>query len=191
MNLKEIELILVAPKKEMCEAWQEKFGIYEHVNIFHGKFEDVEEYDCLVSPANSYGIMDGGLDLLIRNYFGMELQIRVQEKIKKEFFSEQPVGTSMIVRTGHSKHPFLAHTPTMRIPKNISKTDNVYFAMYAMLCAVAKHNQENNQKIQKVLCPGLGTGAGYVPVTIAAEQMELAYKNFYNPPRFYSWFYIC
>ena len=36
----------------------------------------------------------------------------------------------MIVETGHTSHPYLAHTPTMQVPLNIRNTQNVYNAMW-------------------------------------------------------------
>ena len=63
---KEFELILVDPNKELCEAWEEKFGDYPNVKIRNDYFEKLETYDCMVSAANSFGlIMDGGVDLAI------------------------------------------------------------------------------------------------------------------------------
>ena len=60
---------------------------------FHGE-PDVEcvaaEFDeflrsnpvqCIVSPANSYGLMDGGYDLAITDWFGESLQKKVQKYI--------------------------------------------------------------------------------------------------------------
>jgi O-acetyl-ADP-ribose deacetylase (regulator of RNase III) len=94
------------------------------------------DYDCIVSPANSFGIMDGGLDLALRNYFGMQLQDNVQNFILDYFDGEQPVGTLFIVQTYYQKHPYLAHTPTMRVPMKITNNDDIYRAMYAMLNAV-------------------------------------------------------
>ena len=43
-----------------------------------------------ISP-NSFGLMDGGIDLEIRNYFGMKIQYNVQKRIQKDFFGEQPI----------------------------------------------------------------------------------------------------
>ncbi|BDD06105.1 O-acetyl-ADP-ribose deacetylase (regulator of RNase III) [Aureibacter tunicatorum] len=68
----------------------------------------------------------------------------------------------------------MAHTPTMRVPGDISDTDNVYNAMFAMLRAVANHNKANEQKINTVLCPGLGTATGRVSPSQASKQMYLA-----------------
>lgn len=178
---KEFEIILVDVQAELCEHWTEAFQEYSNISIYNGYFQEVKEYDCLVSPANSFGLMDGGIDLAIRNYFGMNIQYNVQKIIQKDFYGEQPVGTSFIADTENEYHPFLAHTPTMRIPRNISKTVNVYNAMFAMLRAVANHNKNEKLRINKVLCPGLGTASGLVPRKEAARQMAVAYKHFRNP----------
>jgi len=111
----------------------------------------------------------------------MGIQYKVQKRIQKEFYGEQPVGTSMIVFTENDDYPFLAHTPTMRVPSNIAGTDNVYNAMFAMLRTVANHNKMSKVKINTVLCPGLGTATGLVPLKEAARQMALAYRNFLHP----------
>ncbi len=184
---KNFEIILVDVQKELCKNWETAFNDFDGVKIHHGYFQEVKEYDCLVSPANSFGLMDGGIDLAIRNYFGMRVQYNVRKLIEKEFYGEQPVGTSMIVDTEDEEHPFLAHTPTMRVPMDISKTDNVYNAMFAMLRAVSNFNKTNKFTINKVLCPGFGTATGRVPFKEAARQMSVALKNFKNPTTNMSW----
>ena len=189
-KIKEFKLILVDPNEAVCEAWEDKFKKYERVEIINDYFENIEKYDCMVSAANSFGLMDGGVDLAITRFFGEELPFRVRERIRFEYFGEQPVGTSIIIETGNEKHPFLAHTPTMRVPLKITRTDNIYLAKFAMLRAVANHNRKYEKKIRIVVCPGLGTSAGRVPANESARQMELAYRNFYHPPKFYSWFHI-
>jgi O-acetyl-ADP-ribose deacetylase (regulator of RNase III) len=183
----EFRLILVDPIPELCQAFRDEFGDLSTVEIVHGRFEELEHFDCMVSPANSFGLMDGGVDRAIINFFGIELMARVQEKIIREFRGEQPVGTSFIVETGHPKHRFLAHTPTMRVPMQIACTDNVYRATQAMLLAVWRHNLDHRDPIRVVACPGLGTATGAVPVRRAARQMALAYRNFLDPPEAISW----
>jgi O-acetyl-ADP-ribose deacetylase (regulator of RNase III) len=141
----------------------------------------------MVSAANSFGLMDGGVDAAITEFFGVSLMARVQQRILDEYLGEQPVGTSLIVKTGHPQHPFIAHTPTMRVPMDISGTDKVYLAMWAMLLAVRVHNGGASRPIRIVACPGLGTGTGRVPYREAARQMALAYRHFLNPPRQIDW----
>jgi O-acetyl-ADP-ribose deacetylase (regulator of RNase III) len=106
---------------------------------------------------------------------------RVQHRIIDEYLGEQPIGTSMIIETEHLQHPYIAHTPTMRVPMDVSLTDNVYVAMWAMLLAVRRHNQVSERPIRSIACPGLETATGRVPYPQAARQMALAYKNFLNP----------
>ncbi|MFT5917158.1 MAG: O-acetyl-ADP-ribose deacetylase (regulator of RNase III) [Bacteroidia bacterium] len=183
------KLILVAPNPALCEEFRKSFAQYVEVEVVNDFFEKITEFDCMVSAANSFGLMDGGVDLAITRFFGWELQTRVQDKIIKEFRGEQPVGTSIIVKTNHQKHPFIVHTPTMRVPLPITRMDNVYKAMFAMLLAVTKHNEQSNQKINTVVCPGLGTATGKVKPREASRQMELAYRNFMNPPSKINWDY--
>lgn len=182
-----MKLTLVDIEPALCVVWKEYFKDLPDVEIVNDRFQNVAEYDCMVSAANSFGLMDGGVDGAITAYFGDDLMKRVQERILDEYVGEQPVGTSMIVETNHPKHPFIAHTPTMRIPMDISHTDNVYLAMWAMLVAVHNHNKHNENKINTILCPGLGTGTGNIPYREAARQMSLAYKNYLNPPTYIRW----
>jgi len=127
------------------------------------------------------------VDAAISQFFGYSLQERVQRRILDEFLGEQPVGTSLIVETGHAKHPFIAHTPMMRIPMDIAHTDHVYLAMGAMLLAVRQHNATSEREIAIVACPGLGTATGRVPVREADRQMALAYEHFVRPPSYLDW----
>ncbi|MDY7023038.1 MAG: macro domain-containing protein, partial [Cyanobacteriota bacterium] len=123
-----MKLILVAPNPTLADAFREHFHYLPDVEIVNNTFENVSEYDCLVSPANSFGLMDGGIDAAIIQYFSKALMIRVQDKILAEYLGEQSVGTCLIVETQHPKHPFLAHTPTMRVPMSINGTDIPYVA---------------------------------------------------------------
>jgi O-acetyl-ADP-ribose deacetylase (regulator of RNase III) len=132
-------------------------------------------------------MMDGGIDLALADFFGPRLVANVQTIILRDYLGEQPVGTCFLVQTGNPHHPYLAHTPTMRVPMSIEGTDNVYNAMWAMLLAVRQHNLTNPQKINIVACSGLGTLTGRMPYEKAANQMAMAYKNFLNPPQSLDW----
>jgi len=182
-----MKIIFVDLSESFCEAAQKAFKDLPNIEVVQDYFEKLPAFDCMVSPANSFGLMDGGVDAAITKFFGVQLMQRVQERILTEYLGEQPVGTSMIVETGNPKHPFLAHTPTMRIPMHISKTDNVYLSMWALLRAVHFHNKTSERKIEIIACPGLGTGTGRVPYEQAARQMALAYKNYLNQPLYLNW----
>lgn len=183
-------LVLVDPQPGLCEAWRSEFDEQDAVEVVQGYFEDLSAFDCLVSPANSFGIMDGGVDLAIRRFFP-GIQAEVQRQILEEFRGYQPVGTSVVVGTGDAEHPWLAHTPTMPIPMPLSGplVRQVYEAMWAMLCAVGRHNRDRDpgQAIRVVACPGLGTATGGVDHNLAAKLMGDAYKRHLHPRTVAEW----
>jgi O-acetyl-ADP-ribose deacetylase (regulator of RNase III) len=187
-TLSNIKLILVDPNYALSLAFKARFDYLPNVEIANCDFEQLPSYDCLVSPANSFGMMDGGVDAAITKFFGISLMERVQQKILDDYLGEQSVGTSFIIATGHPQYPFLAHTPTMRVPMQIVGTDIPYIAMWAMLLAVEQHNRHHHQKIATVACPGLGTGIGRIAPDEAARQMALAYDHFLYPPKFLNCF---
>ena len=173
--------------QKVCDEFYNHFNKYKNISIYNGRFENIQEYDCIVSPANSFGLMDGGIDKFIIDYFGKQLMENVQNYIIENYAGEQPVGTSFIIETNDIKHPYLAHTPTMEIPMDIRGTNNVYKAMKAMLLEVIKHNKNNINKIKKIACSGLGTACGMLNPSIAVKQMELAYGNVLNPIKEINW----
>lgn len=187
-----MKLILNDVSEEMCHAWAYEFGSDRDVTIVRGPFQSIEHYDCIVSPANSFGIMDGGYDLHLRDYFP-SLQQNVRVTVQSQFDGEQPVGTSVIVNTGDRKHPYCAHTPTMRYPQIIPPLQ-VYDAMRAMLRAVSRYHyfamdeyETPTYPIQTVVCPGLGTATGRVPADAAAYYMRLAWDRFHKPIKPSGW----
>jgi len=184
------KLLLVDLLKPLVEQFEKHFQDLPNVEGFHGPFEKLSTFDCMVSAANSFGLMDGGVDYAITEYFGDQLQERVQQRIIQEYDAEQPVGTSFIIETMNKEHPYLAHTPTMRAPYSVKNTDNVYLAMKAMLRAVKDHNlavTKESKKIRTVACSGLGTHCGRLEYCEAARQMALAYRNFLFVPKEINW----
>ena len=63
-------------------------------------FMETHAVQCVVSPANAFGLMDGGYDSAITEWFGRQLQRRVQQYILDHFRGEQPVGTSFLLEAG-------------------------------------------------------------------------------------------
>ncbi|HAD9019591.1 TPA_asm: phage tail protein [Salmonella enterica] len=115
--------------------------------------------------AETFGLMDGGVDAAITAYFGSQLQERVQQNIIREYLGEQPVGTAFVIETGNSKHPWLVPAPTMRVLLIIDGTDAVYNATRAALLAIFQHNKSagEDRKITSVALPAMGAGCGQVP----------------------------
>jgi len=173
-------LILFDINKELCEAWERHFAEVPKVSVLNVAYQDLPAHDCVVAPGNSFGLMDGGFDGVLTARYGKQLMQKVQIEINGRFAGMQPVGTSFtVLAKGYPSPIWVAHTPTMLIPMDISGTDNVYRAMTAMLLEVRRW-----EDIKTVACPGLGTCTGKMPVDEAARQMALAYQHFLAEPPF-------
>ena len=128
--------------------------------------------NAIVSPANSYGFMDGGIDAAYSAFFGPSLQIAVQEAINRRPEGYLPVGASLAVRTGHDRIPFLIVAPTMRTPEEVP-SENCYRAMRAVLRLMRSEPEVGRE----VFCPGLASGIGNVAPAEVAEQIFRAYAD--------------
>ena len=141
----------------------------------HGDIFDLAA-TAIVSPANSFGFMDGGIDLIYSHRFGWGLQARLQELLRAEHDGELPVGQAVVVPTGDEAVPLLISAPTMRIPMDVSETVNAYLAFRAAIRVARRHNASGvGPTIETVLCPGLGTAVGRMAPEVCARQMHYAY----------------
>jgi O-acetyl-ADP-ribose deacetylase (regulator of RNase III) len=176
-----LTIFLHTHDSRMADAWQAEFKSTDGVHVIQ---DDIltGQADAIVSPANSFGYMDGGIDLAYRKFFGHELQVRLQERIRTQFFGELAVGQATIVSTRHEAFPSLISAPTMRVPDRISDTVNVYLAFRAAIIAVLEHNQREHSPIRSVRVPGLGTGVGGMSPTRAAFQMHAAFDAVLGEP---------
>ena len=166
---------LYAIDKPLAEAWRAEFGLkplpepYE-VEIIEGDILE-DHHDAVVSPANSFGYMDGGIDLLYTELFGRELQRKLQGLIHSNFGGELSVGESIMLATGIKRIPYLISAPTMRTPQDLNGTVNAYLASKSAL-RLANHN-----KLSSVAFPGMGTGVGALPPNVAAVQMRRGFLD--------------
>lgn len=162
------------------------FGGMEDVILVNDKFEKFIKYNdvqCVVSPGNSFGIMDGGYDYALRNYYGIQLQERVQKYIIENYCGEQSVGTSFIIDT-NKNNQLLIHTPTMRTPSKIQDSVVVYQCMRSTLLEARKNN------IKSILIPVFGGMAGGVNPNDIAKLMRAAYDQVNNCPDKIDWDYV-
>ncbi|MEM9542884.1 MAG: macro domain-containing protein [Cyanobacteria bacterium P01_E01_bin.42] len=160
----------------LAEAWQKFFADTPEVIARVGDIFDTK-VDALISPANCFGFMDGGIDLIYSKYLGWHVQDRLRETIRQDWNGELPVGLALLVETDREDIPYLISAPTMRAPVNVSQTLNAYFAFRAALRVIQKQNEKKSNSIQSVACPGLATGTGEMPPMICAKQMYEAYKE--------------
>ncbi len=164
-------------KAEMALAWTQYFGDSGPWSVGVGDILR-ERADAIVSPANSYGYMDGGIDLAYRARFGLKLQNRLQQVIRDRFDGRLPIGRAVVIPTSDRRLPRVIAAPTMDRPGSIVGTDNVRLAMQAVLETALLFNERQRELggelIGRVLIPGMGTGIGQVEPFDAAEQMRAA-----------------
>jgi O-acetyl-ADP-ribose deacetylase (regulator of RNase III) len=165
----------------MADEWRAVFKSTDGVQVTEGDILSTAA-DAIVSPANSFGYMDGGIDLAYRRFFGDALQLKLQEQIRTRHYGELVVGQATIVPTGHTTFPYLISAPTMRVPDRIGDTVNVYLAFRAALVAVVEHNRGGANPIRSVRIPGLGTGVGGMSPRRAAFQMYSAFESILGQP---------
>lgn len=168
-----MEIILSAIQDTLIEAWKKCFSDEENMKIVK---EDITKLNCdaVVSPANSFGFMDGGLDYALSERFGWDLEKKLQKKIKELPEGELLIGKALLIETNDNKIPFLISAPTMRVPTNfnIDTSVNAYLAMKAALIL-----SKNHENINSLAVPGLCTGVGRMSPEICAKQMYLAYQE--------------
>ena len=183
INSKLEKLYLIDSKTELCDKWRQVFSSYPEVEVLTGDYFQ-QSADAIVSPANSFGIMDGGLDLAIRNKLGFQIETDIQEVILNKYHGEMPIGSAEIINTNHTKWSYLIAAPTMRIPENVAFTLNAYIAFRAILIAINSFNESQPKRsIKSLICSGLGTGVGSMKPVKCAAQMRAAYKLINEPAR--------
>jgi O-acetyl-ADP-ribose deacetylase (regulator of RNase III) len=174
---------------DLVAAWQREFAGISSVEISQGDIFshkpgpvgsgdpiDVKA-DAIVSPANSFGHMNGGIDAVYTYQLGQQVEDRLRERLARDFHGELAVGQAVIVSTGRPEIPWCISAPTMRTPAMVADTLNAYLAFRAALMAVLEHNRGNEAPIWSVLCPGLATSVGRMPVGRCARQMRVAYDR--------------
>lgn len=180
-----LQILLSATDDELADAWETQCGDLPQVRVHRASILELE-CDAVVSPANSYGFMDGALDLLYSAHFGWHVQERLQHVIREKHSGELLVGQAEIVETNDPKIPFVISAPTMRVPMVLgSETVNPYLAARAALLLTrdgelggGKHDGRRVSSVVKRLAfPGLGTGVGRVPPRVCARQVRAAIED--------------
>ncbi|MBD3228365.1 MAG: Appr-1-p processing protein [Candidatus Lokiarchaeota archaeon] len=160
----------------MIGAWKDLFMNFNEIEIYKNDIFKIEA-DALVSPANSFGFMGGGLDYYINKFFNYKMEEKVKNTIKEKYKGFLPVGHALVIKTDSKKFPYLISAPSMEVPLDVSSTINAYLAMRAILMVIIDYNNENNQAIKSVVIPGLAGATGRMPFKRIAFQMLKAYES--------------
>lgn len=178
-----MKIILADISVSMCDAFERHCGDIPDVEIHRGSILDVDA-DMFVSPANSFGFMNGGIDAVYTRHFGPHLQENLQKEIKREFHGELPVGQAALVwnrKDGEAptttKFSCMIAAPTMRVP-TILPMDTIapYLATRAALI-VAKDLVDHSKLRPIIAFPGMGTGIGDVRPDLCAKQVRTAIQR--------------
>lgn len=171
-----MKLHFVDQNRDVAKALEEAFAAFPEVSVSCGDILALAEV-CVVSPANGYGYMDGGVDAAYRRHFGAKLEQKVREAIAARPEGHLPVGASLVVATEDKKIPFMIVAPTMLMPEAV-EASHAARALRAVLRARSAHAS----LLPVVYCPGLATGVGGVSPEEAAAGMATAYRNSKKEP---------
>ncbi|MCZ7456937.1 macro domain-containing protein [Streptomyces sp. WMMC940] len=175
-----LEVVLTDVNKAVVEAWRAAFADIPGMEIRQGSIVDVD-VDAWVSPTNSRGRMDGGVDAVIKRHLGAGIQLRVQRAIRSGFDGALPVGSAVCVPSGAVTPRFLISTPTMESSsQNVSETLNVALACAAAFQAVHQQNKKAPGSVRSVALVGMGARTGRVPARVCANLMWTGYTLFHD-----------
>jgi O-acetyl-ADP-ribose deacetylase (regulator of RNase III) len=166
-----IRLELVDQDPVVVRALSAAFACFPEVSVLEGDLLDAARHSA-VSPANSYGFMDGGIDQRFQAFFGPQLERDVRDAILRRPEGHLPVGASLVIATRHARIPYLIVAPTMLMPEHVA-AQNAYRALRAVLRLATTAPIEGGP----IFCPGMTTGVGGVAPEEAAAAMATAYAD--------------
>jgi hypothetical protein len=153
-----------------------------------------EKFQLVVSPANSYGRLDGAFDDAISRVFCLPhhaydtLTHTAQKVLYDRWRGFAPPGTCTLVPfpkdfegTNAWGCKWVALCPTMRQPDDARwDREVVYECVWSLLCEVERWNRDHTYKerIDTILITPLATGVGEVTGERWASQFVLALKHF-------------
>jgi O-acetyl-ADP-ribose deacetylase (regulator of RNase III) len=173
-----LRVVLTDVNAKVVEAWRAAFADTPEIEIRKGSILD-EKVDAWVSPTNSRGLMNGGVDAVIKRHLGAGIQLRVQRAIRDGFAGRLPVGSAVCVPSGAVNPKFLISTPTMeQSSQNVSETLNVALACAAAFQAIHRQNRDAQGSIESVALVGMGAQTGRVPARVCANLMWTGYTLF-------------
>ena len=174
-------LVLCAVEAPLAGAWQDVAAGRAGIRAHQGSVLEIGA-DAVVSPANSYGWMRGGIDALYADTWS-SIEQRVRSAVLAFHGGELPVGEAVIVPTGAPRPGWLISAPTMRAPGELLPADTVhpYLAARAVFRLWRDRRLEDGRPVREavhtIAMPGLGTGVGGVSPAVCARQVAAAWDE--------------
>lgn len=179
------ELVLCAVDEPLARAWLSVLDTGDgSIRVHRGSVLDVPA-QAIVSPANSFGWMRGGIDAVYARAFP-EVEQNVRSAILALHGGELPIGEAVIVPTGEAAPAWLISAPTMRQPGERLPADTVhpYLAARAVFLQWRDRQLEQDIEVRRVIdtiaMPGLGTGVGGVAPETCARQVAAAWDEVFG-----------
>ncbi|KAK2757923.1 hypothetical protein FQN54_004329 [Arachnomyces sp. PD_36] len=202
-HLPNITLLCMEKKfsKEYEEALEARWPSFKtdpklNIKVINESLRNVpkeEKYDLVVSPANSYGRLDGAFDDAISRVYCLPhhnydtLTHAAQRVLYERWRGFAPPGTCTLVpfpSTLEGTNPWgcqwVAICPTMRTPDDATwDREVVYECVWSLLCQVEGWNRDRSEdRINTILITPMATGVGGVSGKRWASQFVLALKHF-------------
>jgi O-acetyl-ADP-ribose deacetylase (regulator of RNase III) len=178
-----MKIYLCAREDELFRSWKLFCSQYDFVEVTKQDIMSIDA-ESIVSPANSFGFMTGGIDLHYKNYFGQSIEDTIRQKIISEYNGELCIGQATSIKIIDPKplikYKYVIFAPTMRIPENVSHTINAFLATKAALI------EANKIGVDSIVFPGLGTGTGVMLSEDCAKQVSAAIQYVLIEGRCYS-----
>lgn len=95
-STQDLRLSLGDTNPTVATALASAFGGVNDVEVVEGDLLSLSS-DAIVSPANSFGDMGGGIDKAIDDFHQGEAQRLLMEAIEEKYYGELPVGVALIV----------------------------------------------------------------------------------------------
>jgi O-acetyl-ADP-ribose deacetylase (regulator of RNase III) len=179
-----LELVLCAVDEPLARAWEAQLQGRPGIRVHHGSVLDVP-VQAVVSPANSFGWMRGGIDAVYAEAFP-NVEQTVRSGVLAFHGGELPVGEALIVPTGVPAPAWLISAPTMRSPGELLPADTVhpYLAARGVFRLWRNGLLDEGVLIRQVVrsigLPGLGTGVGGVSPETCARQVLAAWDEVFS-----------
>lgn len=174
-----VRLEFVSLNEEFLTAVQSLFG--SDATYYRDVRDVPREGAIFLSPTNSFGFMDGGIDMVYTQMFpGVQQEVQdCIRKLGKVTLLGRPylrVGSALWVYVDDVTA--LISAPTMFLPHDVSGTRNAYHAMLAALIAADRIREETNWAINSLVVPSLCCGWGHMDPREAARQISEAITEY-------------
>jgi O-acetyl-ADP-ribose deacetylase (regulator of RNase III) len=132
--------------------------------------------NIIVSPANSYGHMTGGIDrdiCKINDTIKNKVSLHVNKSIYMDMDNKPYVPVGLCEPVKINEHLTILIVPTMKHPKDITGTNNVFLAFNSILIYLKSYYSNHHNTV--IACPCLGTGIGNMSADDSAKQILHAF----------------